>query len=196
MIITSSMQKSLYSGYSNKNMKLSRDIKNGNLIKIKNGLYETNPNIPAYYLSGVIYGPSYISFDFALSYYGLIPERVETVTCATFNKKKKKIYKTPFGKLIYRDVPSNIYPYGINLVEENGYSYQIAIKEKALCDKLYTLSPVNNIDEMNTLLFNDLRIDEEEFWKMNINIIKELSELYHSTNVLFLYKYMRRRKSE
>ena len=44
--------------------------------------YETDRNVPAYLLAGSIYGPSYISFEYALSRYGLIPEAVYAVTCA------------------------------------------------------------------------------------------------------------------
>ena len=65
------------------------------------GLYETDRNAPAYLLAGSIYGPSYISFEYALSRYGLIPEAVYAVTCATFEKKKKKKYETPFGTFTY-----------------------------------------------------------------------------------------------
>lgn len=90
-IITSDMAKSNLDNYANKNNKISRDIKSKKLFRIIRGLYETNKNTPAYLLAGSIYGPSYISFEYALSYYGLIPERVTTVTCATFNKKKKII---------------------------------------------------------------------------------------------------------
>jgi len=46
------------------------------LFKIVNGLYETNPYTPPYLLSGTIYGPSYISFEYALSIHGLIPEKL------------------------------------------------------------------------------------------------------------------------
>ena len=44
------------------------------------------------------------------------------------------------------------------------------------------------------MLFNDLRIDEMEFNKLDVNIIEKLSSLYHSTNILLLAKYMRREK--
>lgn len=192
MVISNNIQKDKYKNYNNKNTKLTRDVKSGKLIKIKRGLYETNPNTPAYYLANFIYGPSYISFDFALSYYGLIPERVETVTCATFNKNKKKVYDTPFGTLIYRDVPERVFPLYVNIIEENGYTFHLATKEKALSDKLYTLNPVKNIEQMKMLLLFDLRIDEEELKKLDIDVIKNLSEIYHSTNVLLLYKYLRR----
>ena len=192
MVISNNIQKDKYKNYNNKNTKLTRDVKAGKLIKIKRGLYETNPNTPAYYLANFIYGPSYISFDFALSYYGLIPERVETVTCATFNKNKKKVYDTPFGTLIYRDVPERVFPLYVNIIEENGYTFHLATKEKALSDKLYTLNPVKNIEQMKMLLWFDLRIDEEELKKLDIDVIENLSEIYHSTNVLLLYKYLRR----
>jgi len=196
MVITSEIAKQNYSNYSNKNTKLSRDIKNGNLYKIINGLYETDNNTPAMYLSGYIYGPSYISFEYALSYYGLIPERVNTITCATFNKKKKKIYNNCFGMFTYRDIPNNAYCEEIILKEIDNYSYQIASPEKALCDKLFTLKPLNNYTNLNKMLFSDLRIDSDEFNKLNIDIIEKLSKLYHSTNIELLARFMRRKNNE
>lgn len=185
-----------YNDYSNKDTKLLRDIKDKKLFKITNGLYETDPNTPGYLLASSIYGPSYISFEYALSYYGLIPERVTTITCATFEKKKKKEYITDFGTFTYRDIPSSAYPEEIILKEENNYSYQIATPEKALCDKLYTLSPLFNYTNLENMLFNDLRIDEEEFNKLDILKVNKLSKLYHSTNVELLAKYMRRNMNE
>ena len=196
MIITNSIAKSNLIEYSNKNNKISRDIRDGKLFKIITGLYETDPNTPGYLLAGSIYGPSYISFEYALSYYGLIPERVTTVTCATCDKKKKKEYTTDFGTFTYRDVPVLAYPEEILLKEENNYSYQIASPEKALCDKLYTLAPLNNYANLEHMLFNDLRIDEEIFNNLNVDKIERLSELYHSTNIDLLARYMRRNINE
>ena len=196
MIITNELAKKKYDEYSNKDTKLARDVKECKIFKIINGLYETDPNTPGYLLAGSIYGPSYISFEYALSYYGLIPERVSTITCATCDKKKKKEYNTDFGTFTYRDVPVLAYPEEIILKEENNYSYQIATPEKALCDKLYTLAPLNNYTNLENMLFNDLRIDEEEFTKLNVEKIERLSELYHSTNIDLLSRYMRRNINE
>lgn len=196
MIITNNIAKDNFEDYSNKNTKLSREVRDGKLFKIINGLYETNPNTPGYLLSGSIYGPSYISFEYALSFYGLIPERVSTITCATFDKKKKKQYETDFGVFTYRDIPILAYPEEINLKIEGDYSYQIATPEKALCDKLYTLSPLSNYLTLENMLFNDLRIDEDEFKKLDSNKVEKLSNLYHSTNVSLLAKYMRRNINE
>lgn len=195
MLITNDMAKADLIKYSNKNNKINRDIKSGKLFKIIRGLYETNPNTPAYLLSGSIYGPSYISFEYALSFYGIIPEKVNVITCATFNKKKKKIFNNSFGTFSYRDVPPLAYPEGILLKEENNYSYQLAEPEKALCDKIYTLKPIRNYFNLENMLFNDLRIDEEEFSKLNIEKMEKLSNLYQSRNIKLLVKYMRRKQN-
>ncbi len=196
MLKTNDIIKNELSNYSNKDTKLTREVNKGNLIKIVNGLYETDPNTPAYLLASSIYGPSYISFEYALSYYGLIPERVNVVTCATLNKKKKKKYNTYFGTFTYRDIPSLAYPEQVILMNEGHYSYQIATKEKALCDKLYTLKPLKNYTNLENMLFNDLRIDKEEFSKLNAEAIENLSKLYHATNVSLLAKYMKGGKYE
>ena len=196
MLLTNNIIKNKLNEYSNKNTKISREIKNGKLIKIKNGLYETDETINGYLLAGSIYGPSYLSFDFALYYYGIIPEKVTIYTSATFNKRKKKKFSNKFGTYLYRDVPEKVYPLGIKLIEENNYYYQIATPEKALCDKLYTLSPLKNLEILENTLFNDLRIDIEEVRKLNMQNIKEIADAYHSTNVNLLYKFIRRKKFE
>lgn len=196
MILTNDLIKSNFEEYSNKNTKICREVKNGNLIKIINGLYETNPNVNGYLLAGSIYGPSYLSFEYVLSYYGLIPEKVVTYTSATCNKKKKKIYENKFGTFLYRDVPSYVYPLGIKIIQEGEYSYQIATPEKALCDKLYTLSQIQNMKELKNVIFDDLRIDMEELSKLNLNDIEEIAKSYKSKNVNLFYKYMRRNINE
>lgn len=196
MVNTSNMIKQTLHKYVNKNSKLAREAKKGNIIKIVNGLYETDPNTPGYLLAGSIYGPSYISFEYALSYYGLIPERVTTITSATLLKKKQKKYYTPFGTFTYRDVPALVFPEAVLLKEENNYAYQIASPEKAICDKLYTLKPIHNYQELENILFKDLRIDYDEFIKLDEIIITKLSDLYHCENVKLLTKYLRRNKYE
>lgn len=173
------------------NNKIARMVKTGIVTPITKGLYETDKKIPGYLLANVIYGPSYLSFDFALSYYGLIPEAVYTFTSATFEKKKEKIYNNHFGTFTYRDVPSSAYPYGIRLVSEGQYSFAIATPEKALCDKLYIESPFKNKKELIELLFSDLRIDENEFRQLNKVTLNNLSDLYKATNLKLLKKILR-----
>ena len=140
MIKTTNMLLEELRDYANPKAKLSRMVKQGQCFPVTRGVYETDRNVPAYLLAGSIYGPSYISFEYALSYYGMIPEAVYTVTCATFEKKKKKKYETIFGTFLYRDVPSEAFPLEIRLVQEGEYFYRIAEPEKAICDQIYAIS--------------------------------------------------------
>ena len=192
MIKTTAMLLEELKGYASPKSKLSRMVERGECFPITRGLYETDPNVPAHLLAGSIYGPSYISFEYALGYYGLIPEAVYTVTCATFEKKKKKKYETTFGTFTYRDVPSEAFPLGIRLIQEGDYFYRIAEPEKALCDQLYTISPVPNIKVLMWLLTEDLRIEEAELKKLDANKVCEYSEAYRTTNIKKLCSLLRR----
>lgn len=182
MIKTTAMLLQEYNMYVNPAAKIARLVKNGDLSQIIKGLYETDGSTPGHYLARIIYGPSYLSFEFALSWHELIPEAVYVYTSATSIKKKKKQYETPFGVYTYRDVPVSVFPYGTKLYEENGYGFVIASAEKAICDKLYTCSPCANKRELRELLFYDLRIDENAFLNVNLDELAELAGLYHTVN--------------
>ncbi|MBQ4559027.1 MAG: hypothetical protein IJA54_01710 [Tyzzerella sp.] len=192
MIKTTNMLLEELNTYASPNNKIGRMVQAKELVPIVKGLYETDSSTPGYLLAGSIYGPSYLSFDFALGIHGLIPEAVYAFTSATFEKKKKKQYDTPFGLFTYQDVPTQVFYLGVQVKEEGNYAYYIASPEKALCDKLYSVKPVRNRKELEELLFDDLRIDETEFLRMNKNDIMELAEVYHSTNVTLLAQYVRR----
>ena len=194
MIKTTDMILEELRDYANPADKLSHMVKRGEYFPIVRGLYETDRTVPGYLLAGSIYGPSYISFEYALSYYGLIPEAVYTVTCATFEKKKKKRYETIFGTFTYRDVPSAAFPLEIEVVRENDYFYRIAGPEKAVCDQLYTMRPAANYKELYSLLTEDLRMEETEIFKLDSGKIMFLSQYYHSTNVRKMASFLRRHK--
>ena len=196
MIKTTNMFLEELKDYANPKARLSRMVKQGECFRVTKGLYETDRTVPGYLLAGSIYGPSYISFEFALSYYGLIPESVYTVTCATFEKKKKKTFHTPFGVFTYRDVPSAAFPLEIVVEKEGEYFYRIATPEKALCDKLYTMPPVTNTKELAAMLTEDLRMEDAELLKFDAEKISMLSSRYHSTNVKKFAAWIRREKNE
>ena len=127
----------------------------------------------------------------ALSVHALIPEAVyNTYTSATFRKGKTKRYENAFGTFLYRDVPAAVYPLGVEIRVEGGYSYQIASPEKALCDKLYSFSPVYSVRALKELLFDDLRIDEAAFFALHKDDISQLAPLYRATNLKLLAKFM------
>lgn len=192
MIKTTAMILDDLKQYASPATKLSRMVSKGEYIPITRGLYETDPSTPGYLIAGSIYGPSYLSFEFALAYHGFIPEAVYTFTSATYDKKKKKKFETRFGTFTYRDVPTEVYPLSVLIVHEGNYSYHIASPEKALCDTLYTKEPVASQKELRSLLFDDMRIDETEFGKLKPDEVISLGERYRSTNVQKLSGLMRR----
>ncbi len=186
----------LYKNYSDPLGKVHREIKKNNLFSIVKGLYETDEDTPGLYLSGYIYGPSYLSFEFALSYHGLIPEQVFIYTNATFNKKKSKQHKNLFGVFTYRDIPKNVYPFGVQSYIENGYSYVIAIPEKAICDRLYIAPPQYSMKALKILIFEDFRIDEDEFFNLDFKKLLFLCDMYKSTNMKILKKIITKEVSK
>lgn len=192
MIKTTAMLNSELKQYANPGAAIERMVRNGELTPIRHGLYETDPNTPGICLAMHIYGPSYLSFDFALAHYDLIPEGVARYTCASFRKHKTKEYLTPFGTYSYRDVPDTAYPWGLVLSSLNGYAYMIAGPEKALCDKLYTVSPLRNRREMEELLFDDLRIDTNRFRSLDLKKLYETAALYRTINHRIFRSFLRK----
>lgn len=193
MVLSQEDLKIRYKDHSDVNGKVRREIAAGRLVRIMRGLYETDATVSGKFLAGHIYGPSYLSFDYALSAYSLIPETVfNTFTSATFKKSKTKTYRTPFGVFIYKDVPQAVYSLGVVIKEEGDYTYLMATPEKALCDKLYSLSPVNTVRGLRSLLFEDMRIDEADFLDLNTAALSELAPLYRSTTLDALAKLIGR----
>ena len=180
-----------YKEYSNIYQKINNECKKGILVKIKRGLHTDDLYNDKEVIANICYNPSYISFEYALSYYGVIPEFVSTFTSATFGKKNNKIYHMKDCTFDYRSVPDEVFPMGILIMKNSkDISYKIASKEKALCDLLYSKYPVRSIKDLKTLLFEDMRIDENELLKMNVEFIKEIAPLYHSNSLNVLKKYL------
>lgn len=180
-----------YKNYSNFNQKISIECKNGHLIRIKRGLYTDDLDNDKELIANVCYSPSYISFECALSYYGIIPEYVFTYTSAVYGKKNNKFYSLENVSFEYKSIPNSVFFKGIKILKnKNGFSYKIASKEKALCDLLYLKYSVRSLSDLKVLLFEDLRIDYDELMVCDIEFIKEIVPFYHSNTLNTFLKYM------
>ena len=102
-----------------------------------------------------IYSPSYVSFEMALSYYGLIPESVYGITCASTLKTAR--FKTPIGDFSYQTIRPKLY-FGFELIREGGRLCKLASPEKAILDFLYLRPGISEADD-----FAGLRIDRRVF---------------------------------
>jgi predicted transcriptional regulator of viral defense system len=192
VIYTTEMLKEKYRDYSNPSDKIKRDLKEGKLFHIVRGLYETNRDIDPIFLAGSISSPSYISFDYALSYYGLIPEEVKAITSASLGVRKNKIFTNVFARYEFSDIPSRAFASGLTIIEKDGYYARIASKEKALCDSLYKRPIARSMKDLKVLLFKDKRIDEEAFNDLDFIELLRLASLYDDTNHKTLIKLINR----
>ena len=190
MVISTKELLKQYSNYSVPKMKIKREVDKGTFYVVKKGLYETDRTTPGYLLSQYIKSPSYLSFEYALSIYGIIPERVVEFSCATTNQKHSFVFTNQFGRYSYRDIPNTVFYLETIYKEESGYSYLIASKEKAICDYLYILSPTYSKKKLYSLLFESLRFDLDEFAKLNIDMMIELSKMYKTTNHKYFIKLL------
>lgn len=192
MIYTIEQLKDNYKNYNNFFEKIKTEEKNQRLIKINRGLYTNSYNENLFHIANILSTPSYISFETALSFYDLIPERVNIIKSASFKKNKTKLYKTPLGTFYYQDINKKSYPFGIDMISIDGNVILIASKEKALTDMLSILSPRHNINELHAMLFDDLRINEYVFEQMDKNLLMDLCDQYPSKNLNLLKSYVRK----
>ncbi|MDO9399183.1 MAG: hypothetical protein Q7T79_00635 [bacterium] len=158
---------------------LSSYSKKGQIIKLKNGLYliadKKNFAIKEN-IALKIYEPSYISLEWALHYYGLIPEMVYNIT--SISTKATRKFKNNFGIFIYRKIKKELF-WGYKKEEKNGQIYLIAEPEKALLDYIYfNLSKIkNDID------IEELRLNSAIIKKLNIKKLKEYALLFKNKRI-------------
>ena len=106
-------------------------------------------------MANKLYVPSYVSFETALSYYGLIPEGVYSIT--SVSTKKTARFKAPVAEFAYRKIKPSLF-FGYKLEKQKGQGYKIAQMEKALLDHLYFDPRI--ADEAD---FDEWRFNSEEF---------------------------------
>jgi phage terminase large subunit-like protein len=172
--------------YASPKARLTRLLKSGQLIQLRRGLFTDDPAVSRRVLAAVLYGPSYISFEYVLAAAALIPERVTVMRSASFNKNKDKVFRTPLGEFRYLYLPPAVYPYGITMEEENGYSYLIATPEKALCDLVYKVPGIASVGAMNELLLEDWRVDPDGLAALDRDFIRWIAPRYRRKSVLAL----------
>lgn len=192
MVVTTSILRNRYRDYANPLDKIKRDVDSGILIRINRGIYETDSSVNPCLLASSILSPSYLSFDYALSYYGFIPEKVFSITSASLGLRKNKTFINKFGRYEYSDIPVGAFSEGLTYLEDGEYVVKIATKEKAICDSLCKWRVTRSIKELKELLFADKRIYEEEFATCDFALMARLASLYKKTNLDLLIKLIRK----
>lgn len=157
---------------------LKRAVANGDLIRLRRGLYcqaggarRAAPD--PYALSERIYGPSYVSFESALSSRGWIPESVPTVCCACTRRSRE--FETPRGRFSFVRVPARVFFAQVERIASGPDLFFMAQPWRAIADYIYA-----NRKEWRGLhpLIHSLRIDEEELRTASRAELEELDRSF------------------
>jgi predicted transcriptional regulator of viral defense system len=190
---------SILNGLSKPRDRISRWLRSGELIRVKKGLYVAKSRSQASLeiLANLIYGPSYISLEYALAHYGLIPERVEEVTSMTL--ARSKTFSTPIGRFSYRRMEAPRYAIGITQAAiDDRRRYLIATPEKALADLLWVRRTEVPPDDVEHFLFEEMRIDAERLTEISATRAEAIAALFQCEQVdklADLVRNAKRRKS-
>ncbi|MDE6106521.1 MAG: hypothetical protein K2F84_05435 [Bacteroidales bacterium] len=168
---------SLYPHIKGGNQKIRQLEREGQIIRLKRGLYvnamETAGRVlSAELIANHLYGPSYVSMSSALSYYGLIPEAVYAQQSMTL--KHAKVFDTPLGRFEYIYISREAFSVGLTIVRQTDYAFVMASPEKALCDLVANSSGVNlrYIKEAEAYITEDIRMEMADFKAMDAEILK------------------------
>lgn len=109
------------------------------------------------YLANMLKVPSYVSLEYVLSKYSLLPESTFALTSVTL--KAGRTYISPPATFIYRNLKPNLYSdYQFLIFGQTGLTAKIAYPYKALFDFLY-LKSFTSIPEMRHYLLDTSRIN-------------------------------------
>ncbi len=161
---------------------LKRAVAKGDLLHIRRGVYQLAKRyqrkpVNPYELSQKIYGPSYVSFESALSFHGLIPEGVYSVACASL--KRSREFRTPLGVYAYKQIPKRVFYIGVDRVEKDTDVFLMAMPFKALADILFS----RRLEGLSSHAFlESLRIDKQDL-KIDPDDVQVLVRDYRSERV-------------
>ena len=170
--------------------KISALIAEGKILRLKKGLYVFGENwrngpLSLEMVANLLYGPSCVSFEYALSLYGMISERPRVITSLAIGDTKT--FYTPVGIFEYRAIDQNKFKVGIDykdLGADGGYF--IASREKALVDFVYRTPGIRTIDQLRYYLFEEMRIDETMFRSFDFQKLDKISSAYQKNSVKML----------
>ncbi len=154
---------STFSLYNEKPQSLRRQVREwvrkDYLIPLKRGLYIFSDEwrkiqSSVLFMANFLVLPSYVSLEYALSFYEIIPEKVTVITSVT--TKKTKIFTNLLGSFEYRSIKEDLF-FGFKKEIDKEEEFFIALPEKALLDYFY-LNPhfQGNFSELESLRLQNL----------------------------------------
>lgn len=171
-------------GYADVGGKIARLLADGELLPLRRGLYARRPDLDPLGLAGPIYGPSYLSFETALSWHGMIPEGVAEILSAS--TRRAAVFDTGYGRYRYLTIPKRIYPVGIQRVAESDLPYLIASPTKALADRIAREPGFRSMAEVSRWI-DGMRIDPLP--QLDRQELRDCAEGYGRPSVRWLWRW-------
>jgi len=176
----------LLKDYTNPHDFISRLCAKGELIRLKNGFYAfseriENDRVPFEQIANLLHGPSYISYEWALSYYNMIPEGVYVVTSASAIRSVQ--FSTPLATFEYSYLSHARYSVGIDQQKNSAGNFLIATPEKALADLVHKKSRKLEPRDLLLDLIEARRIDEEQLKRLDKKHLADIAQCYRSQAV-------------
>lgn len=161
-----------------KRLQLNRWNGAGRVIRLKRGLYtlpEERRGVPlsVRWLANTLYSPSYLSLEYMLSWYDMIPERVGVVTSIT--ALKTAAFQNTLGRFVYRNLKKDLF-FGFEEVkDEFGSNVLVATPEKAILDYIYLYSGWKS---EHSFLEKNIRLQQLD--QLNKKRLKEFAKRFSS----------------
>ncbi len=172
------------SGLADQRGKITRLLESGGLISLRRGLYASQRDLDPLCLAGPIYGPSYISFETALAWHGMIPEGVSEILSASV--KRAATFANDFGRFRYFTIPKAVYPAGIQRIVDSDLPFLIASPTKALADRIAREPGFRSMAEVARWM-EGMRIDVGG--GLNREELAECAKLYGRPAVRWLLRF-------
>ena len=160
-------------------MQLSRLVRQGKVKSLRRGMYalgepyrKVSPN-PAL-LANRIYTPSYLSFHWALGYYGLIPENVVLFSSAT--TRGPRLFANEFGRFQYTHIKPDCFA-GYQTEAMDGQKVLIAVPEKALLDLWHIENGEWTTERIAGMRFQNLEM-------VSLKKLNKYAEMFHSPRLV------------
>ena len=176
--------------YKRPNDKIARWLGTGELVQLRKGLYVLGSpwrsaplSLPL--VANVLFGPSYVSLEFALSAHGLIPEGVATLTSVTTRRSRQ--VNTPLGIFSYTHLPLPLYGQDVRMESNpDGTRYLMASPTQALCDQIVLTRHLqaNSVKTMRHFLLEDMRIESESVGALEQSVIQKCIAAGYKTRQL------------
>lgn len=162
----------------------------GQIIRLKKGYYVLSDQVSGIVplpelVANHLHGPSYVSMQTALRFYGLIPEHVYAIQSMTLGRSCE--FSNPIGQFSYVHTTADYYSIGLTSQQVGDAYFLIATPEKALCDLIVTTSSIQLRSRLSVVEYLEqyLRFDMEAFRMMDASIFEACARTGKKSQTLF-----------